>query len=250
MADAPTILGPEDMAKLGRYRFAVRLMVEGWLSGRHRAKGRGSGSDRISSIPDCIGIYSVRAERSALVLYRIGFVVRCRMRVIHSLGLNHKDQVVGYGIVDGLITRFCFGICSQRGRYGLGYGREIVFEKNLLVVGIKLVRVGRGIVRKYLPLGTRLIFIAILSRLYDYVVNSLYGHFVRIGAVALDIEVIQRAFIAEISQMDRIAYVSRITVLVGRVGRVGRVSGLRICAAYDDKCAVLRRIGPFLVLGT
>ena len=33
------------MAKLGRYRFAVRLMVEGWLSGRHRAKGRGSGSD-------------------------------------------------------------------------------------------------------------------------------------------------------------------------------------------------------------
>ena len=45
MADAPTILGPEDMAKLGRYRFAVRLMVEGWLSGRHRAKGRGSGSD-------------------------------------------------------------------------------------------------------------------------------------------------------------------------------------------------------------
>lgn len=45
MADAPSILGPEDMAKLRHYRFAVRLMAEGWLSGRHRAKGRGSGSD-------------------------------------------------------------------------------------------------------------------------------------------------------------------------------------------------------------
>ena len=137
------------------------------------------------------------------------------MRVIHGLGLNHKNQVVGYGIVDGLITRFCFGICSQRGRYGLGYGREIVFEKNLLVVGIKLVRVGRGIVRKYLPLGTRLLFVAFLFRLYDYFVNSLYGHFVRIGVVALDIEVTP-SFITEITQMDRIAYVSRIT-LVGRV---------------------------------
>lgn len=45
MADAPSILRPEDMAKLANYRFAVRMMAEGWLSGRHRAKGRGSGSD-------------------------------------------------------------------------------------------------------------------------------------------------------------------------------------------------------------
>lgn len=45
MADAPTILTPQDMSRLANYRFAVRMMVEGWLSGPHRAKGRGSSSD-------------------------------------------------------------------------------------------------------------------------------------------------------------------------------------------------------------
>ncbi len=45
MAELPTILTPEDMARLANYRFAVRMMAEGWLSGRHRARGRGSSSD-------------------------------------------------------------------------------------------------------------------------------------------------------------------------------------------------------------
>ena len=45
MAQAPTILRPEDMSRLANYRFAVRMMAEGWLSGHHRAKGRGSSSD-------------------------------------------------------------------------------------------------------------------------------------------------------------------------------------------------------------
>lgn len=31
--------------RLANYRFAVRMMVEGWQSGRHRAKGRGASSD-------------------------------------------------------------------------------------------------------------------------------------------------------------------------------------------------------------
>ena len=45
MASAPTILRPEDMLRLANYRFAVRMMAEGWLSGHHRARGRGSSSD-------------------------------------------------------------------------------------------------------------------------------------------------------------------------------------------------------------
>lgn len=45
MSEAQKILRPEDMARLANYRFAVRMMAEGWLSGRHRAKGRGSSSD-------------------------------------------------------------------------------------------------------------------------------------------------------------------------------------------------------------
>lgn len=45
MGQAPTILRPEDMARLANYRFAVRMMAEGWLNGRHRARGRGSSSD-------------------------------------------------------------------------------------------------------------------------------------------------------------------------------------------------------------
>lgn len=45
MAQAPAILRPEDMTRLANYRFAVQMMAEGWLSGHHRAKGRGSSSD-------------------------------------------------------------------------------------------------------------------------------------------------------------------------------------------------------------
>ncbi len=45
MPELPTILRPEDMSRLANYRFAVRMMAEGWLSGRHRARGRGSSSD-------------------------------------------------------------------------------------------------------------------------------------------------------------------------------------------------------------
>lgn len=41
----PDILRPEDMARLANYRFAVRMVAEGWLRGRHRARGRGSSSD-------------------------------------------------------------------------------------------------------------------------------------------------------------------------------------------------------------
>jgi len=35
-------LRPEDVRKLKNYELAARLMVEGWLSGRHRSKQRGS----------------------------------------------------------------------------------------------------------------------------------------------------------------------------------------------------------------
>ena len=45
MADTPSILRPEDMTRLANYRFAVQMMAEGWLSGRHRARGRGSSTD-------------------------------------------------------------------------------------------------------------------------------------------------------------------------------------------------------------
>lgn len=34
-------LRPEDVRRLANYRFAAKMMVEGWMSGRHRARGRG-----------------------------------------------------------------------------------------------------------------------------------------------------------------------------------------------------------------
>lgn len=45
MPDLPTILTTEDMTRLAGYRFSVKMMAEGWLSGPHRAKGRGSSTD-------------------------------------------------------------------------------------------------------------------------------------------------------------------------------------------------------------
>ena len=38
-------LRPEDVRKLKNYELAARLMVEGWLSGRHRSRQRGSSID-------------------------------------------------------------------------------------------------------------------------------------------------------------------------------------------------------------
>lgn len=45
MSQTASILRPEDMTRLASYRFAVRMMAEGWLSGPHRARGRGSSTD-------------------------------------------------------------------------------------------------------------------------------------------------------------------------------------------------------------
>lgn len=38
-------LKPEDIKRLSNYRFAAHMMIEGWMSGRHRAKGRGASTD-------------------------------------------------------------------------------------------------------------------------------------------------------------------------------------------------------------
>ncbi|MFR2288169.1 MAG: DUF58 domain-containing protein, partial [Akkermansia sp.] len=38
-------LRPEDVRRLANYRFAAKMMVEGWMSGRHRARGRGASSN-------------------------------------------------------------------------------------------------------------------------------------------------------------------------------------------------------------
>lgn len=38
-------LRPEDVRRMANYRFAAQMMVEGWMSGKHRAKGRGASSD-------------------------------------------------------------------------------------------------------------------------------------------------------------------------------------------------------------
>lgn len=40
-----SILKPEDMSRMANYRFAVRMMTDGWLSGHHQARRRGSSSD-------------------------------------------------------------------------------------------------------------------------------------------------------------------------------------------------------------
>lgn len=44
-------LRPEDVRHMANYRFGAQMMVEGWLAGRHRAKGRGASSDFLEYRP-------------------------------------------------------------------------------------------------------------------------------------------------------------------------------------------------------
>lgn len=44
-------LRPEDVRHMANYRFGAQMMVEGWMAGRHRARGRGASSDFLEYRP-------------------------------------------------------------------------------------------------------------------------------------------------------------------------------------------------------
>ena len=157
--------------------------------------------------------------------------------------MNDKDQVVGYGIVDGLIT-LSLVIFPQLRRYGLGYGREIVFEKNLLVVGIELIVVHtlRSVIN--VAFGTRLVgFAGCFFGFNNDLVNTLHLHVVRILVITYNREVaVIGSIAAEIAQMHGIVYIRRIIGIIVFAGR------LFVCTLYNHKRTVLRGIRPSLFL--
>ena len=99
MEQAPTILRPEDMSRLANYRFAVRMMAEGWLSGRHRAKGRGCSSDfleyRAYSPGDDSRLIDWRAyartDRLQLKTFEHETHLECHLFVDSSASMGFRD---------------------------------------------------------------------------------------------------------------------------------------------------------------
>ena len=100
MATAPSILRPEDMTRLANYRFAVRMMAEGWLSGHHRAKGRGSSSDfleyRAYSPGDDPRLIDwrvfARTDRLQLKTFEHETHLECHLFVDSSASMGFREQ--------------------------------------------------------------------------------------------------------------------------------------------------------------
>ena len=100
MAQAPAILRPEDMTRLANYRFAVRMMAEGWLSGRHRARGRGSSSnfleDRAYAPGDDPRLIDwrvfARTDRLQLRTFEHETHLECHLFVDSSASMDYREQ--------------------------------------------------------------------------------------------------------------------------------------------------------------
>ncbi len=102
VADFSHCLKPEDMARLANYRFAVQVMAEGWLSGRHRARGRGSSSDfleyRAYSPGDDTRLVDwrvfARTDRLQLRSFEHETHLGCHLFVDCSASMAYKEQAV------------------------------------------------------------------------------------------------------------------------------------------------------------
>ncbi len=100
MPSAPTILRPEDMSRLANYRFAVRMMAEGWLSGRHRARGRGSSSNFLEYRAYAPGddprlidwrVFA-RTDRLQLRTFEHETHLECHLFVDSSASMDYREQ--------------------------------------------------------------------------------------------------------------------------------------------------------------
>ncbi|MBQ3524766.1 MAG: DUF58 domain-containing protein [Akkermansia sp.] len=100
MADTPSILRPEDMARLASYRFAVQMMAEGWLSGHHRAKGRGGSTDfleyREYSPGDDLRLIDwrvyARTDRMQLKTFENETHLECHLFVDSSASMAYREE--------------------------------------------------------------------------------------------------------------------------------------------------------------
>lgn len=98
--DSPEILRPEDMARLANYRFAVRMVAEGWLRGRHRARGRGCSSDfleyRAYSPGDDPRLVDWRAfartDRLQLRTFEHEAHLECHLFIDSSASMAYREQ--------------------------------------------------------------------------------------------------------------------------------------------------------------
>ena len=100
MVQTPSILRPEDMTRLANYRFAVRMMAEGWLSGHHRARGRGSSSDFLEYRAYAPGddprlidwrVFA-RTDRLQLRTFEHETHLECHLFVDSSASMDYRDK--------------------------------------------------------------------------------------------------------------------------------------------------------------
>lgn len=92
-------LSPEDLERLANYRFAVNMTVEGWLSGKHHARGRGASSDFLEYRPYAPG------DDPRLVDWR----VFARTDRLHVKTFQHETHLDCHLFVD------CSGSMGYRG---------------------------------------------------------------------------------------------------------------------------------------
>ncbi len=115
MAQAPEILRPEDMSRLANYRFAVRMMTEGWLCGHHRARGRGSSSNfleyRAYAPGDDLRLIDwrvfARTDRLQLKTFEHESHLECHLIVDSSASMGFREQ----GVISKLEYASHFAAC-------------------------------------------------------------------------------------------------------------------------------------------
>ena len=93
-------LRPEDVRRLANYRFAAKMMVEGWMSGRHRARGRGASSNFMEHRQYAQGddvrmvdwrVYA-RTDRHYLKTFEHETHLECHLLVDSSASMGFRDM--------------------------------------------------------------------------------------------------------------------------------------------------------------
>lgn len=93
-------LKPEDIKRLANFRFAAHMMIEGWMSGRHRAKGRGASTDfleyREYSQGDDLRLIDwrvfARTDRHSLRTFENETRLECHIFVDSSASMGFRDE--------------------------------------------------------------------------------------------------------------------------------------------------------------
>lgn len=99
-ASGHQFLRPEDVRRLSNYRFAAKMMVEGWMSGRHRSRGRGASSNfleyRQYSQGDDVRMVDwrvfARTDRHYMKTFEHETHLECHLFVDSSASMGFRDS--------------------------------------------------------------------------------------------------------------------------------------------------------------